>query len=143
MDLFVAACEGIGLAIATGAFSGASGQRGAAGWLLFAGAVIAGAALFGLALETEDHPAWPGWPVGAALAAFSFIVVRDLAAGAAARADGGGFTSAPIALAALVVAGLSILFGLFGLLALGAIVWLYLGRRRRAASKYEGLRTLR
>ena len=48
-----------------------------------------------------------------------------------------------IVVAALAVAGLSLLFGAVGLVALAAIVYLWLGRRRRAATKYEGLRTLR
>ena len=143
MDLFEAACQGVGLALATGAFAGASGRRGAIGFALLAFAVVAGAALFGLSLSGEDHPAWPGWPVGALLAAFSYFVVRDIAEGAARRADGGGFTAALIALAALVLAGLSIVFGPLGLLGLAGLLWIWAGRRRRSAQKYEGLRTLR
>jgi hypothetical protein len=143
MDLFLAGCQGVGLAIAAGAFGGASGRRGAIGFVLLAIAVVGGAVLFGISLEEEDHPAYPGWPVGAALAALSFFVVRDLAEAAAKRADGGGFTGALIALAALVVAGLSLVLPEAGIVAFAALVWLYVGRRRRAARKYEGLRTLR
>lgn len=143
MDLLIAGFEGVGLALAAGAFAGAGGRRGAVGSLLLATAVVGGAALFGLALATEGRPAWPGWPVGGALAAFAFLVIRDLAAGAAARAEGGGLTAALIAAVALIAAALSILFGLFGLIVLAALLWLYAGRRSRAARKYEGLRTLR
>ena len=143
MDLFLAGCEGAGLALATGAFGGASGRRGALGVVLLAIAIVAGAALFGFSLAGEDHPAYPGWPVGALLAAFSFVVVRDIAEAAAVRADGGGFTSALLALAALALAGLSLIVPPVSLAALAGLLWLYLGRRRRAAQKYEGLRTLR
>jgi hypothetical protein len=143
MDLFVAGCQGVGLALATGAFAGASGRRGAIGFLLLAFAILAGAVLFGLSLSSEDHPAWPGWPVGALLAAFSYFVVRDVAEAAARRADGGGFTAALIALGALVLAGLSLLWGPLGLIGLAFLLWLWAGRRRRAGQKYEGLRTLR
>ena len=143
MDLFVAGCQGAGLALAAGAFAGASGRRGAIGLLLLVVAIVGGAALFGISLETEDHPAYPGWPAGALLAAFAFVVVRDVAEAAARRADGGGFTAALIALAALALAGLSVLFGPIALLALAGLIWLWVGRRRRAAQKYEGLRTLR
>jgi hypothetical protein len=143
MDLFLAGCEGIGLAVAVGAFAGASGMRDTIGTFLLVAAMIGGAALFGLALSAEDHPAWPGWPIGAALAAGSFLVVRDFAEGAARRAQGGGFTAATIALTGLVLAGLSILLPPIGLVALAGLLWLAAARRRRADRKYQGLRTLR
>jgi hypothetical protein len=109
MDLFLAFCQGVGLALAAGAFGGASGRRGAIGLILLAFAVVGGAVMFGASLASEDHPAWPGWPVGALLAAFSFVVVRGIAEGAAARPDAGPWTGALLALAALVLAGLSLL----------------------------------
>ena len=143
MDLFLAGCQGAGLALATGAFAGASGRRGAIGWLLLAFAVVAGAALFGISLEEEDHPAYPGWPAGALLAAFSFVVIREFAAAAAQRADGGGFTAVIVAASALALAGLSLVIPPIALVALAGLLWLYAGRRRRADRKYEGLRTLR
>jgi hypothetical protein len=143
MHFFEAACQGAGLAVAAGALAGAPGRRDAVGNVLLVLAVVGGAILFGASLAAEDHPAWPGWPVGALIAAGAFLVVRDFAAGAAARAEGGGFVAALIALGALAAAGLSLLWGPLGLLALAAIVYLGLARRRAAARKYEGLRTLR
>lgn len=143
MDLFLAACQGVGLAIAAGMVAGAPGKRDGVGYLMLALAVIGGAILFGASLTTEDHPAWPGWPVGALIAAGTFVVIADFAAGAAQRAEGGDVIAVAIIVAALVIAGLSLLFGAVGLVALLAIVYLGLGRRRRAATKYEGLRTLR
>ena len=143
MDLFLAGCQGVGLALAAGIFAGASGRRGPLGLVLLLMAAIGGAALFGISLAEEDHPAYPGWPLGALLSVFAFLVVRGIAEAAARRADGGGFTAALIALAALALAGLSILLPPVGLAALAALIWLYLGRRRRAGRKYEGLRTLR
>ncbi len=143
MDLFIAACQGVGLAVAAGMLAGAPGRRDVLGYALLAMAAVGAAILFGASLATEDHPAWPGWPVGAALAAGTFLVVVDFAAAAAQRAEGGGVIAVTVVLAALAVAGLSLLFGPIGLLALAAVVYLWLGRRRRAATKYEGLRTLR
>ena len=143
MDLVLAACQGAGLALAAGAFAGAAGRRGTLGAVLLVASVIGGAALFGISLAAEDHPAWPGWPVGAALAAFAYVVVRGLAEAAAARAEGGGFVSALIALAALALAALSVILPPISIVAFLALVWLALGRRRRSAQKYEGLRTLR
>jgi hypothetical protein len=143
VDLFLAGCEGLGLALAAGSFSGASGRRGATGGLLLVGAMIGGGALFGISLDQEDHPAWPGFVAGAAAAAFAFVVVRGVAEGAGVRAEGGGFSGAIIAFAALVLAGLSLVLSPVSLVALVGLVWLWAARRRQAAQKYEGLRTLR
>jgi hypothetical protein len=143
MDLFIAGCQGLGLALAAGIFSGASGRRDAIGTILMLSAVIVGAALFGLSLSEEDHPAWPGWIVGGLAAGFAFVVTRDVAAGAATRAEGAGASGLIIAVAALVLAGLSLLFGPIALIALAALAYLAVARRRRADRKYEGLRTLR
>ena len=143
MHFFLAACQGAGLAVAVGALAGAPGRRGTLGNVLLTAAVIGGALLFGASLAAEDHAAWPGWPVGGVSAVCSVFVVVDVAAGAAARAQGGGFIAALIGLAALATAGLSVLLPPLGLVALAAIAYLGLARRGRAARKYEGLRTLR
>jgi hypothetical protein len=142
MNFFLAACQGAGLAVAAGAIAGAFGRRAISNLLLIA-AVVGGAILFGVSLAGEDHPAWPGWPLGAAIAWLSFAVVRDFAAGAAARADGGGFIAGLIFLAALATAGLSVILPPLGLVAVLAIAYLGAARRGRAARKYEGLRSLR
>jgi hypothetical protein len=143
MDLFLAGCQGLGLALATGAFGGASGRRGPVGALLLVVAMVGGGLLFGWSLDQEDHPAWPGFAAGAVCAAAAFVVVRDFAAGALARAGDGGYTGGLIALSALVLAGLSLLLPPVALLALAGLLWLWAGRQRREARKYEGLRTLR
>jgi hypothetical protein len=143
MDAFVAGCQGLGLALAAGAFAGASGRRGAPGALLALVAIVAGGALFGWSLDREDHPAWPGFVAGAIVAAASFAVVRRIAEGAAARAQEAGYTGALIALAALALAGLSLLFGPLSLVALVGLGAIAAGQRRREGQRYEGLRTLR
>jgi hypothetical protein len=143
MDLFLAACQGVGLSVAAGMVAGASGKREGVGYLMLALAVVGAAIFFGASLATEDHPAWPGWPVGGLIAAGTFYVISDFAAAAAQRAEGGDVIAVAIIVAALVVGGLSLLFGPVGLVALAGIVYLWLGRRRRAATQYEGLRTLR
>lgn len=143
MELFLAGCQGAGLALAAGMFFGAPGRRGAPGTVLLVAAVAAGGFLFAISLTAEDHPAWPGIVAGAAFAAFAFAVVRDFAAGARARQGEGGMSEVLIAVAALAIAGVSLLLEPFALAALVALAWLALARRRRAARKYEGLRTLR
>jgi hypothetical protein len=155
MDLFFATCQGIGLALAAGTLAGAiaggAARRGSTGSALATAllvlAVIGGAILFGASLATADHPAWPGWPVGALLAAFAFATVRGLVAAAIERAPGQGSRAGIaglLALAALALAGLSVLpTAPVALVALAALALLALARRRRAAAKYEGLRSLR
>jgi hypothetical protein len=143
MDLFLATCQGIGLALATGTFGGASGRRGVIGFLLAAAAAIGGGILFGASLAAADHPAWPGWLVGAVIAVFTFGIVNGVVAGALARHEGASSIGLIVALGALVLAGLSLLWGPLALVALLGIVWLGSARRRRAQRKYEGLRVLR
>jgi len=143
VDLFLAGCQGVGLALAAGVFAGASGRRGALGLVLLAAAVAGGAVLFALSLTAEDHPAWPGAVAGALLAAPAFLVARGVAEGARARQDGAGMSEALIAVAALVLAGLSLVISPIALVAAVGLSWLGIARRRGAARKYEGLRTLR
>jgi hypothetical protein len=143
MDLFLAGCQGLGLALAAGIFSGASGRRGAIGMALLLAAVVGGGALFGISLTEEDHPAWPGFVPGAVFAWFAFTVTRDVAAGAADRAEAGGATGLIIAVSGLALAGLSLVVPPISLLALASLAYLAYARRQRADRKYEGLRTLR
>jgi len=141
--MFLAICQGIGLAVATGTFGGASGRRGPIGVLLAVGAAIAGAVLFAVSLSSDGHAAWPGVPLGIVIALFAFGVVSAVVAGAQARARGSSSIGLIVALAALVVAALSVIVQPFGLVAFAALLWLASARRRRAQRKYEGLRVLR
>lgn len=154
MDLFEAAGQGIGLALAAGMLAGAvsgaaergEGELGPLSALLLTAAVVVGGFAFGASLATEDHPAWPGWPVGAVLAYLGFAVIRGLVAGAAARAGeqgSGGAIAGMAALAAFLVAGLSLAYGPLSLPVLAALAYLGLRRRRRADEKHAGLRSLR
>jgi hypothetical protein len=147
MDLLEAGCQGLGLALAAGALLGAFGIRGSAGIVLAVLAAGAGAALFGASLSAEDHPAWPGWVMGALAGEFAFMTARDVAAAAQSRAGEGGAGGIAlfIALFAIALAGLSLLgpVALISLAALLATLWLWATRRSQAGQKYEGLRTLR
>lgn len=142
MDLFLAGCQGLGLALAAGAFAGASARRGAIGIVLLIAAMIGGGLLFGWSLSEEDHPQWPGWVAGALFAWFAFALTREIAEGAARR-EGGATSGILIAVAGLALAGLSLLLPPVSLVALAALIWLAFARRQRASRKYEGLRTLR
>jgi chromate transport protein ChrA len=143
MSLFLATCQGVGLAIAAGSFAGASGRRGAIGVLLAIPAAIAAAILFGISLSNRDHPAWPGYPLGVLLAVLAFGVVSAVVAGAQARARGATSIGIIVAGAAVVLAVVTVFVEPVGLVALLGLLWLASARRRRAQSKYEGLRVLR
>jgi hypothetical protein len=141
---FIAACQGVGLALAAGILAGAPGRSGSAGTALELAGAVVGAVLFGISLSDNGHTAWPGYIAGAVLALFAFLVARDVAAGAAARAgSGAGAVSGFIALAAVVLAGLSLVIEPIAIVALVALLALAFARRRRAGRKYEGLRVLR
>jgi MYXO-CTERM domain-containing protein len=155
MDLFLATCQGIGLALAAGtlggALAGGAPRRGSTRSPLVTIVLVisglAGAFLFGASLTTADHPAWPGWWVGALIAVFSFATVRGIVAGAIERAPGQGSQAGIagfLAIGALVLAGLSLLpTSPIALVALAALVYLAFARRRQAQQKHEGLRSLR
>ena len=151
MDLFLAACQGLGLALATGIVAGAIAgtvperARGLVFALLLL-ATVSGALAFGASLESEDHPAWPGWLVGAVLALLAFGVARSVVSGASTRAGAQGSPAAiagTVALAGLLLAGLSVLLPPVALIVLAALLVLAMRRRQRADEKYEGLRSLR
>jgi hypothetical protein len=143
MSLFLATCQGIGLAVAAGAFAGASGRRGTIGIMLAVPAPVGGAILFAISLSNRDHPAWPGVPLGIIIALLAYGVVSAVVAGAQARAKGASSIGLIVAVVALIVAVLSIFLEPFGLVALLALLWLASARHRRAQRKYEGLRVLR
>src|SRR5919201_2185946 len=124
MSLFLATCQGVGLAIAAGTFAGASGRRGVIGVLLAVPAAIGAAILFGVSLSNRDHASWPGYPLGAILAVFAFGLVSAVVAGAQARARGASSIGMIVAAFAVVLAVLSIFVEPFGLVALLALLWL-------------------
>jgi hypothetical protein len=149
MDFAEAGAQGLALAIASGALFGAAAVRGNLGVALAAAAVVLGAFLFGMSLEDapEDHPAWPGWIVGAPVAALAYFTLRDVATAASSRAGEGGAGGVTflIALAALALAGISLIgpAAFVGVVALLAVIYLAVARRRKAGEKHAGLRSLR
>jgi hypothetical protein len=147
MDLFEAGCQGLGLALAAGTILGAFGRRDQAFWIGAAVAALTGAVLFGISLTPEDHPAWPGWVIGAPAAVLATATFADIAVSAQSRtSDGGsGGITLWIALYALALAGLCLLgpLALISIPALIGTLWLFITRRRKAGEKYEGLRSLR
>ena len=144
MSLFLAICQGVGLAIAAGTFAGASGRRDAIGVLLAIAAAAGGAILFAISMSNRDHSAILGVPLGIILAVIAYGIVSSVVAGAQARVRGASSIGLIVAATALVLALITaFVWEPFGLLLLLGLLWLASARQRRAQRKYEGLRSLR
>jgi len=159
MDPFFAICQGLGLALAAGLVIGVVLPPIMPTWGVVAGAAPLGVLACAAALSGADEPVWPAIPVGAAAAGFAAVVARDVASGAARREgtrepesardletqleQPSSSITAIVVLAAVAVALLSYVLPPVSLLALGALIWLALSRRRRESRKHEGLRVLR
>jgi hypothetical protein len=151
--MLLAICQGLGLAIAVGLVIGVVIPSIMPAWGVVAGAAPLGVLAAGAALNGADEAVWPALPVGVIGAGLAAIVARDVAAGAARRQQGGlpadpraqpaSGVTAIVVLAAVVVAGVSLVLEPFSLIALVALLWLWVSRRRQAERKHEGLRVLR
>jgi hypothetical protein len=150
--MFLAICQGLGLAIAAGLILGVVFPPIMPAWGAVVGASPIGVLAAGAALNGADEALWPALPVGVVGAGLAAIVTRDVAAGAIRRQRDqvtGAEVQAPsgvtviVVLAAIVVAGISLVFEPFSLVALLGLTLLWVTRRRQAERKHEGLRVLR
>jgi len=107
--------------------------------------VILGVLLAAGSLDDRSSTWWPALPVGALCAALGFVVVRSLLTRVRGRLDAEAAGALPLyaEVIALAIAGLSILFPPLALVALGLLLRLQLGGKRREGEKYAGLRILR
>jgi hypothetical protein len=149
--MFLAVCQGLGLAIAVGLILGVVLPPIMPWWGVVVGAAPLGVLAAIAAMNSADEAVWPAIPVGVLGAGLAALVARDVAAGAARRQGEG--TDAPyqpvtgitaiFVLAAVVIAGVSLVLEPFSLVVLLALIWLWASRRRQAERKHEGLRVLR
>jgi hypothetical protein len=104
-----------------------------------------GALLFAATLDDRHSVWWPGLIAGLLLAALAGAAVRDLFTRTRARLDAEAAAALPIYAegVAAVLAALSILIPPVSVIAVGFLVWLLVGGRRREGEKYAGLRILR
>jgi hypothetical protein len=150
--MFLAICQGLGLAIAIGLILGVVLPPIMPSWGAVVGAAPLGVLAAGAALNGADEAVWPALPVGIIGAGLAAVVTRDVAAGAIRRETDqltGAEVQAPsgitviVVVAAVVIAGLSLVFEPISLVVLVALAWLWFSRRQRAQRKHEGLRVLR
>ena len=151
--MFLAICQGLGLAIAVGLIIGVVVPPIMPAWGAVAGAAPLGVLAAGAALNGADEALWPALGVGVIGAGLAAVVTRDVVSGAVRRQQGGvpaqpqtqspGGVTAIVVLAAVVVAGVSLVLKPLSLLVLVALIGLWISRRRQSERKHEGLRVLR
>ncbi len=113
-------------------------------YVLLGVALVLGALQAAGSMADRGHPVILGAVVGVACAALGFFAVRPVIARVRRRLGAeAGLVPFYAEAAALVAAGLSILFPPLALLVVGGLAWLLLGGRRREGEKYAGLRILR
>jgi hypothetical protein len=128
----------LGIGFAIGMLAGTTGTSGGA-----RGRMVLLAAIVGLVVGFLIDGVLGG-VVAAAGGAVSCLVISDLVFGASRReGSGGGALGFIVALAALVVLAMALLFSWLIILVAIALVWLGVSRRRRAQRKHAGLRVLR
>lgn len=95
-----------------------------------------------LAASVLDGSSLPGALSGALFAGFACAVVSGVIAGATRRGGTAALAFLTV-FAAVIIAGISVLFPYFSILPAAGLVWLAIGRRKRADRKHAGLRVLR
>ena len=97
------------------------------------------------ALDDVSNTWWPGLIIGGVCAFVGLAASTDLLSRVRGRldAEAAGTLFLYAEAFALVLAGLSVLFGVLGLLGVALLLWLLAGGRRREGEKYAGLRSLR
>jgi hypothetical protein len=108
-------------------------------------AIGLGALLFAATLDDRHAVWWPGLIGGLLVAGLAGAAVRDLFGRVRGRLDRDAAAALPIYAEgiAVVLAALSILIPPVSVIAVGFLVWLLAGGRRREGEKYAGLRILR
>jgi hypothetical protein len=128
----------LGIGFAIGMLAGTTGTTGGArGRMVLLAAIVGFVA--GILIDGVL-----GGVVAAVGGAAACLVISDLVFGASRReGSGAGALGFIVALAALVVLAIALLFSWLEILVALALVWLGISRRRRAQRKHAGLRVLR
>jgi hypothetical protein len=112
----------------------------------------AGGLAFAASLTEEGSTGWPGLVVGIIATAVAAMIATDVLEGAINRAKASGTEAGESAANTLIVgfsfggmalAALALFVPPVSLIAAAALLFLAIGRRRKAGEKYEGLRILR
>jgi hypothetical protein len=111
-------------------------------WLV---GLVLGGMLGAGTLEDHGHSPIIGWVLGVLFAALAAAAARDLLGRVRARLDAQTAGALPLYAegAAFVVALVAVLAPPLSIVAVGFLVWLLQGGRRRSGEKFAGLRVLR
>jgi hypothetical protein len=114
-------------------------------YLFGAVALVLGSLEAAASLADRGHDVIAGIIVGALCAALGYTATRDLLSRTRRRLDAEAASALTLyaEAAALVAAGLAVLFPPLAILVIAGLLALLLGGRRRAGEKYAGLRILR
>jgi hypothetical protein len=128
----------LGIGFAIGMLAGTTGLQGGARGRMVLLAVIVGL-VAGFLVDGVV-----GAVIAAVGGAVSCLVISDLVFGASRReGSGAGALGFIVALAALVVLAIALVFSWLEILVAIALIWLGVSRHRRAQRKHAGLRVLR
>jgi len=113
--------------------------------VLIAIALVLGALFASGSIADHSQDWYPGLIVGPAAAGLGFAAARSLFGRVRARLEAGAQGTLRLygEAAALLAAGLSVLFPPLALVVVAVLAWLLVGGRRRAGEKYAGLRILK
>lgn len=134
---------GVGLGVAIGMVAGTTGLQGSARGRMTILAGVIGLILGFLLTPLFDGSTLVGGIFTALFAGLACAATSDVVAGASRRSGATWALSLMVILVAALVAGVTVLFPPFGLVAAALIIWLVIGRRRRGDRKYAGLRILK
>jgi hypothetical protein len=139
---FITICLAAGIGIAIGMMAGTTGLEGSARGRMAVLAAVIGLVFGYLLTSALDGTVIIGIIGTAFFAAFACAVVSGVIAGATRR-GGTAALSFLTVFGAIIIAAISIVFPPFAILPAAGLVWLAIGRRRRADRKHAGLRVLR
>jgi len=123
--------------------AGTTGLQGSARGRMTVLAAVIGFVLGFMLSALMDGSELLGALFAAILAGVACAATSDVVLGASRRSGAVWALSTIVVLAALAVAGLTVLFPPVGLVAAALMVWVAIGRRRRADRKHAGLRILK
>jgi hypothetical protein len=137
-------CFVLGIGLAIGMLAGTTGTHGSARGRMTLLAGVIGFAIGALLAGTADLDLLIS-AIFCLIGAVAACVVVSEVVGAAGRREGSGTGALAflVALAALVVLAIAIVFSPLALLVLTALIWVGVSRHRRSQRKHAGLRVLR
>ena len=142
ISAFETICLATGIGIAIGMIAGTTGLEGSArGRMVVLSAVLG--LLFGyLLVSVFDGSTLIGAIICGFFAGFACAVTSGVIAGATRRGGTAALAFLTV-IAAVIIAAVSVLFSPAAIVPAAGLVWLAIGRRKRADRKHAGLRVLR